>query len=687
MKENTKSDYIKEIVSSGQSIDLAYSKSTAILKLNRVIVSIMLSSTILLFTEKAVAQIPPDGTITELNPQPIVNLGFLQSTTIPAYTDKVPIGIVTALYGAQDFSNPVDTFYLEISAPNSPPITIDILNYSVDSKNNCSVDTFQIANYRCDIEYPLSVTDRSQPSVKLFARFYAQGHNMNGDPYTVYRTRDFCTMRIASQFCRTECDPMMPTGTNATSWSFDIPATSICPSGLWIDPPVAGGYEYAITGSDIEGIQLPSYSSVPDTDGYTVIHTDNSGQQITQLDPGEPFDFPSPVSSFTVNGINPQLSLDPADVMAFPLAVKISPTGVPSQITQTPITVSDTPPQVSPTTNVAIGYAPFVAQLNAGGQDPNGGTLTYDWTETNSGLVVQDVAIPNVTLSSPGDYNFEVIASGNGTSSAIGSVGVKALEKECWLIDEAAMLNQLKVRAHSANGNYSISGHKTNIQNALSSALTDFRTLNPNVQETYYLIGIKDLTANASVTGIENITARYNGTDLTLFEGSAPTTAFWDGENLVTGDWYKISLTFQSLGARLQQGCTGRSIEFRLPEHTASNGFNLRRTRPMEISDPKNGTIRTVNVPITAKAIILPVGGLGPIETVPGRFGTVTPFVTDDVRPPVVTTTPETVLTSPVIIVNPGRVVAPVKTPVQKKQPVIETQKVKERGRKAIPEK
>ena len=422
--------------------------------------------------------------------------------------------------------------------------------------------------------------------------------------------------------CAPQSAALMPSSQSPGNFTFTIPAPQVCPDVFWIDPPVASGYDYTVAGAKFIDITMPSMTTVADPDGYRLEY---DGQPSIQLSADQTYTFPSPVAAFSIRDINPSLELDPDSAFAFALGIDLTdpdPGATHIEINQAVVTENYPPsPEVNPTTNVEIGYVPFVAQLKANAQNLSGGALTYDWTETTSSLAVQDVAISNVTISSPGNYNFEVTATSNGASSAVGSVGVKALEKECWPIDEAAMLNQLKIRAHTSNGNYSISGHTTNIQNALSNALTDFRTRNPNVQETYYLIGIRDLAANNGVTGMDNITARFNGTDLTLSKGNAPTTAFWDGEHLVTDKWYKLGLTFQSAGARIEQSCVNHFLEFRLPQHTPAGGFNRLATRPMEIRDPKSGAIRTINVPITAKAIKLPVGGLGTVGPIdPGTI-------------------------------------------------------------------
>jgi hypothetical protein len=77
------------------------------------------------------------------------------------------------------------------------------------------------------------------------------------------------------------------------------------------------GYTYTATNAQFDFVQAPSFASVADPDGYTV----TVGLNDFALLPGVQLIFPSPVSQFTLTGIDPALNLDPNNPLAFPLGV------------------------------------------------------------------------------------------------------------------------------------------------------------------------------------------------------------------------------------------------------------------------------------------------------------------------------------------------------------------------------
>lgn len=113
---------------------------------------------------------------------------------------------------------------------------------------------------------------------------------------------------------------------------------------IWIDPPIAVGYTYELTGQGVfASLIAPSLASVADLDGYFI----TVGATSVALAAGGSLDFLTEFgvqpTSFTLTGINPALSLDPADGAAFPLGVSFVGLGPSSFITQTPIVITPNP--------------------------------------------------------------------------------------------------------------------------------------------------------------------------------------------------------------------------------------------------------------------------------------------------------------------------------------------------------
>lgn len=106
---------------------------------------------------------------------------------------------------------------------------------------------------------------------------------------------------------------------------------------FFIDPEIATGYTYEITGDLFFSVQAPSLGAVPDGDGQYLL---SYGMGLmTILEAGEIFQFGAGgVSSFTITGIDPALMLDPANTNAFVTGVSLVNGNIAGTITQTPIT-------------------------------------------------------------------------------------------------------------------------------------------------------------------------------------------------------------------------------------------------------------------------------------------------------------------------------------------------------------
>lgn len=106
---------------------------------------------------------------------------------------------------------------------------------------------------------------------------------------------------------------------------------------IWIDPPIAVGYTYDVTGAEFNSVTAPTLAAVNDPDGYFV---EVDGVQFALL-PGETFLFTDDVINFSIIGIDPSLGLDPTDPTAFAVGVTLKDfTSFNANITQTPLTVN-----------------------------------------------------------------------------------------------------------------------------------------------------------------------------------------------------------------------------------------------------------------------------------------------------------------------------------------------------------
>ena len=112
---------------------------------------------------------------------------------------------------------------------------------------------------------------------------------------------------------------------------------------IWFDPDVSTGYTYTAGNSgQFASVTAPTLLSVNDADGYLITITDLLGVEYTEaLMAGQTFDFPFPVSTFTLTGINEDLMLDPTDPTAFVTGVSFADPGS-YTITQAAIVTSTT---------------------------------------------------------------------------------------------------------------------------------------------------------------------------------------------------------------------------------------------------------------------------------------------------------------------------------------------------------
>lgn len=135
--------------------------------------------------------------------------------------------------------------------------------------------------------------------------------------------------------------PFLPNNVNDNGgFEFDINPELIPPGTFFIDPDVAVGYTYEITGATFGSVTAPTFDQVPETDGMFTL-TYGPGIMV-ELAAGETFTFGlfDTITSFTITGIDVGLGLDPTDDMAFITGVSLGELlGGPVTIVQTPQTV------------------------------------------------------------------------------------------------------------------------------------------------------------------------------------------------------------------------------------------------------------------------------------------------------------------------------------------------------------
>lgn len=113
----------------------------------------------------AAAQVPPHGTVPATSAMSYIQQGAQYSTPNPNANFLFGISLQNSA-GAP----PYDLQYLEITAPNSAPMTINVL-----TNTNCAPQNSpsSASIYECQVQYPLSTADMINSSVIVTARHYA----------------------------------------------------------------------------------------------------------------------------------------------------------------------------------------------------------------------------------------------------------------------------------------------------------------------------------------------------------------------------------------------------------------------------------------------------------------------------------------------------------------------------------
>lgn len=131
------------------------------------------------------------------------------------------------------------------------------------------------------------------------------------------------------------------------SFFFDIPVQELeVAETIWIDPVIAVGYTYEVTGAEFYSVTAPSLSTVPDADGVYALNYDGNTYVLAA---GEEYVFSTPVTMFELLGIDTGLELDPTDPLAFATGVSFTniADGIEEvNVSQTPITFDTDPAPV-----------------------------------------------------------------------------------------------------------------------------------------------------------------------------------------------------------------------------------------------------------------------------------------------------------------------------------------------------
>lgn len=138
-----------------------------------------------------------------------------------------------------------------------------------------------------------------------------------------------------------EFTPLMPDTSNPTNadgeYVFVLPEVIEEGEVIWFDPDVATGYYYSTDGL-FASVTAPSLASVADQDGYQIAYNDGVNDIVATLLASQTLVFSTPVSEFTLTGIDSLLMLDPDDSTSFVTGVTFDTSVAATYITQDAIT-------------------------------------------------------------------------------------------------------------------------------------------------------------------------------------------------------------------------------------------------------------------------------------------------------------------------------------------------------------
>jgi len=301
------------------------------------------------------------------------------------------------------------------------------------------------------------------------------------------------------------------------------------------------------------------------------------------------------------------------------------------------------PPLALASINSSYVYSgrPGVQLSAASSSDPdNHIPLSFDWTETNHGFVVQDVETQ--TFSAPSNnsgasktYYFDLkVTDSHGTNplQSVGSSGIAmvVVPDACTPYKANEILNDLVISVSgSANSDFSVKGNMSKLQNRLQSYVTTAQTNHAALSGAKLWISIASRGSNPTPSNTNTPTPNTvahtfeleNG-NFTLTElGVGPTSSFWDGAPFVPDMWYEVHTNLSPIenGLGMGESCKNARVIFRLP--TVSGG-GFTSTRPMDLYDPVSGGITQTNVTVspglaTASATTVATASLAAVAAMP----------------------------------------------------------------------
>jgi len=130
---------------------------------------------------------------------------------------------------------------------------------------------------------------------------------------------------------------------------------------MWLDPVIAVGYRYELGSNStakFATITAPGLGTVNDANGYEVWLFDGTAWKFAgNVGAGALFTFPAGgVTAFEIRGINPDLGLDPANDLAFPLGVTVTNPGT-IDVTMTALTIDTGTAVPEPESMALIGLS------------------------------------------------------------------------------------------------------------------------------------------------------------------------------------------------------------------------------------------------------------------------------------------------------------------------------------------
>ena len=135
----------------------------------------------------------------------------------------------------------------------------------------------------------------------------------------------------------TEEAPILPDNDvdqNGSRFEFSGPfANNNADDTVWIDPPVATGYDYSVSNASFDTVTAPTQFS----DTFTL---NLPGETSQLLNPGQTVNLSNNPQTFSITDINTDLGLDPDNSQAFPTGITLTNQGQNITVTQTPQTTN-----------------------------------------------------------------------------------------------------------------------------------------------------------------------------------------------------------------------------------------------------------------------------------------------------------------------------------------------------------